>query len=115
MLDDRCIRGTPTDGNVFSWSAEFEWPRDGSGISAFLCRQGLKAIVAAPTNLCELALGQTPFGRCHGNCLNAALVLCDRPHRSAHLWQSLRATSALGRALAAVDFFCRIASIKRGG
>ena len=37
------------------------------------------AIVAAPTNLCELALGQTPFGRCQGNCLNAALVLCDRP------------------------------------
>jgi hypothetical protein len=35
--------------------------------------------VAAPTNLCELALGQTPFGRCHGNCLNAALVLRDRP------------------------------------
>jgi hypothetical protein len=63
----------------FSRSAEFEWPHDGSGISAFLCRQDLKAIVAAPTNLCELALGQSPFGRCHGNCLNAALVLCDRP------------------------------------
>jgi hypothetical protein len=44
----------PTDGKrFFSWSAEFEWPRDGSGISAFLCRQGLKAIVAAR---------QTPFG-----------------------------------------------------
>jgi hypothetical protein len=26
-----------------------------------------------------VAARQTPFGRCHGNCLNAALVLCDRP------------------------------------
>jgi hypothetical protein len=120
MLDDRCIRGTPMEGKrVFSWVSRICVASRRSGISAFLCSQGLKAIVAAPANLCEVALVQTPFGRCHGNCSNAALVLRDRPQLRNigrfTLGQSLRATSALGRAPAAVDPFCRIASNQKDG
>jgi hypothetical protein len=56
MPDNRCIRGTPTEGNrVFSCQREFEWPRHCSGIfRVFMQPRSAKLHLGAATEIVQM-------------------------------------------------------------